>query len=80
MEKYIVYSTWFHEKGLRPAEEMREGMRKMLNHIPLQKMLYGGKWMIIITNLLQSTLLRMQLKNIELSWSNFVKTARTSIQ
>ena len=28
MEKYIVYSTWFHEKGLRPAEEMREGMRK----------------------------------------------------
>ena len=80
MEKYIVYSTWFHEKGLRPAEEMREGMRKMLNHIPLQKMLYGGKWMIIITNLLQSTLLRMQLKNIELSWSNFAKTAQTSIQ
>ena len=28
MEKYIVYSTWFHEKGLRPSEEMREGMRK----------------------------------------------------
>ena len=28
MEKYIVYSTWFHEKGLRPAEEMRDGMRK----------------------------------------------------
>ena len=80
MEKYIVYSTWFHEKGLRPAEEMREGMRKMLNHIPLQKMLYGGKWMIIITNLLQSTLLRMQLKNIELSWSNFAKTVHTSIQ
>ena len=28
MKKYIVYSTWFHEKGLRPPEEMREGMRK----------------------------------------------------
>ena len=28
MEKYIVYSTWFHEKGLRPSEEMREGIRK----------------------------------------------------
>ena len=28
MEKYIVYSVWFHEKGLRPAEEMRDGMRK----------------------------------------------------
>ena len=28
MEKYIVYSTWFNEKGLRPAEEMHEGMRK----------------------------------------------------
>ena len=79
MEKYIVYSTWFHEKGLRPAEEMREGMRKMLNHIPLQKMLYGGKWMIIITNLLQSALLRMQQKTIEPSWNNFVKTAQMSI-
>ena len=79
MEKYIVYSTWFHEKGLRPAEEMREGMRKMLNHIPLQKMLYGGKWMIIITYLLQSALLRMQQKTIEPSWNNFVKTAQTSI-
>ena len=28
MKKFIVYSTWFHEKGLRPPEEMREGMRK----------------------------------------------------
>ena len=28
MEKYIVYSVWFHEKGLRPAEEMRDGMLK----------------------------------------------------
>ena len=28
MKKYIVHSTWFHEKGLRPAEEMRDGMRK----------------------------------------------------
>ena len=29
MAKYIVYTTWYHEKGLRLAEEMREGMRKM---------------------------------------------------
>jgi len=28
MAKYIVYTTWYHEKGLRPAEEMRDGMRK----------------------------------------------------
>ena len=28
MEKYFVYSKWFHEKGFRLAEEMREGMRK----------------------------------------------------
>ena len=28
MEKYIVYAVWFDEKGLRPAEEMRDGMRK----------------------------------------------------
>ena len=27
MAKYIVYTTWYHEKGLRPPEEMREGMR-----------------------------------------------------
>jgi hypothetical protein len=23
-----VYTTWYHEKGLRPAEEMRDRMRK----------------------------------------------------
>ena len=28
MAKYIVYSTWYHEKGRAPAEEMRDGMRK----------------------------------------------------
>ena len=28
MVKYIVYTTWYHEKGLRPAEEMQDGMRK----------------------------------------------------
>jgi hypothetical protein len=28
MAKYIVYTTWYHEKGLRPAEEMQDGMRK----------------------------------------------------
>ena len=27
-DRYIVYTTWYHEKGLRPAEEMQEGMRK----------------------------------------------------
>ena len=27
MAKFIVYTIWHHEKGLRPAEEMREGMR-----------------------------------------------------
>ena len=27
MAKFIVYTTWYHEKGLRPADEMREGMR-----------------------------------------------------
>ena len=37
MEKYIVYSTWFHEKGLRPAEEMCEGMRKNVKpHSPAE--------------------------------------------
>ena len=28
MAKYIVYTTWYHEKGLRPAAEMSDGMRK----------------------------------------------------
>ena len=28
MAKYIVYTTWYHEKGLRLVEEMRDGMRK----------------------------------------------------
>ena len=28
MAKYIVYTTWYHQKGLRPAEEMRDGMLK----------------------------------------------------
>ena len=28
MVKYIVYTTWYHEKGLRPPEEMQDGMRK----------------------------------------------------
>ena len=28
MVKFIVYTTWYHEKGLRPADEMREGMRQ----------------------------------------------------
>ena len=27
MAKYIVYTTWYHEKGLRPAEEIKDGMR-----------------------------------------------------
>ena len=27
MKKYAVYTKWFHEKGVRPAEEMSEGMR-----------------------------------------------------
>ena len=28
MVKYLVYTTWYNEKGLRPAEEMQDGMRK----------------------------------------------------
>ena len=28
MAKYVVYSIWHHEKGLRPAEEMRDGILK----------------------------------------------------
>ena len=28
MAKYIVYTTWYHEKGLSPAVEMQDGMRK----------------------------------------------------
>ena len=28
MAKNIVYTTWYHEKGLRPAEEMHDGMLK----------------------------------------------------
>ena len=27
MKKYAVYTKWFHEKGVRPAEEMSKGMR-----------------------------------------------------
>ena len=27
MGKYAVYTKWHHEKGVRPAEEMAEGMR-----------------------------------------------------
>jgi len=27
MTKFIFYTTWYHEKGLRAAPEMREGMR-----------------------------------------------------
>ncbi len=26
MAKYAVYTKWYHEKGVRPAEEMSEGM------------------------------------------------------
>ena len=33
MAKYIVYLTWYHEKGFRPADEMRDGMRKNVNRI-----------------------------------------------
>ena len=47
MEKCIVYSTWFHEKGLRPAEAIRDGVRKNVNHILLQEMLFGGTRMMI---------------------------------
>ena len=28
MAKYIVYTTWYHKKGLRSVAEMRDGMRK----------------------------------------------------
>ena len=28
MAKFIVYTTWYHEKGLRSADAMHEGMRK----------------------------------------------------
>ena len=28
MAKFIVCTTWYNEKGLRPRDEMREGMRK----------------------------------------------------
>ena len=27
MKKYAVYTKWFHEKGVRPSDEMSEGMR-----------------------------------------------------
>ena len=58
MEKYIVYSIWFHDKGLRPAEEMRDGMRKNVKpHSPAEDVICG-RWTIIIINLLRSTLLR----------------------
>ena len=29
MAKYIVYTIWYHEKDLKPVEEMREGMQKI---------------------------------------------------
>ena len=28
MAKYIIYTTWYHKKGLRSVAEMRDGMRK----------------------------------------------------
>ena len=28
MAKHIVYTTWYHEKGLRPAKEMQDSMLK----------------------------------------------------
>ena len=28
MAKCIVYTKWYHKKGLRPAEKMRDCMRK----------------------------------------------------
>ena len=28
MEKYAVYTKWHHEKGVRPAKEMSDNMRK----------------------------------------------------
>ena len=41
MEKYIVYSVWFHEKGLRPAEEMRDGMLKNVKpHSPAEDVIW----------------------------------------
>ena len=27
MEKYAVYTKWYHKKGVRPAEEMYNGMK-----------------------------------------------------
>ena len=33
MAKYIVYTTWYHEKGLRHAEEMQDGMRKNVKQL-----------------------------------------------
>jgi len=29
MAKYIVYTTWYHEKGLRPPEEMRDNVKPL---------------------------------------------------
>ena len=41
MEKYIVYSVWFHEKGLRHAEEMRDGMLKNVKpHSPAEDVIW----------------------------------------
>ena len=77
MAKYIVYTTWYHEKGLRPAEEMQDGMRKNVKALS-PAMFFGGRWMITITNLLRFILQKMQQKSIDWSWKNFVKTVQVS--
>ena len=81
IEKYIVYSISFHEKGLRPAEEVRDGMRKNVKpYFPAENVI----WQKMDDNhnkSITNTLLRMLQENIERSWRNFVvRIVRTSIQ
>ena len=43
MAKYIVYTTWYHEKGLRPAEEMQDSMRKNVKPLSPAEDVFGWK-------------------------------------
>ena len=78
MAKYIVYTTWYHEKGLRPAEEMQDGMRKNVKPLSPAEDVF---WWKMDDNHHQSITIYSSedaAKKIDWSWKNFVKTVQVS--
>ncbi|MCH1412300.1 MAG: hypothetical protein L7U86_02805, partial [Rhodobacteraceae bacterium] len=65
MAKYIVHTTWYHEKGLRPAEEMQDGMRKNAKPLSPAEDVF---WWKMDDNHHQSILQKIQQKSIDWSW------------